>query len=90
LERAKNNLLKRYEAYGLKERFRESAHIFTSHLGREPTLSGERRKKTNDRPAKADLEKETLHKLRDLNSVDVALYEFACNHFESQKQKRKA
>ena len=87
LGRAKKHLLERYEAYGLKERFRESARIFANCAGTELSLSEERRKKTKERPAKADIPEETLRSIRELNSLDVALYEFAQDHFEMQKKR---
>jgi hypothetical protein len=85
LGRAKQHLLEEYEAFGLKERFEESAHIFANELETTPRFPGQRRKKTKNRPSKDDLADETRRRLRVLNSLDVALYDFAYDHFEMQK-----
>jgi len=85
LKRAKGNLLQAYEAFGLKERFQESARLFGSRLGAVPELPDKRHKKTRERPSKDDLSDAVLHQLRELNSLDIALYECAQAHFDTQK-----
>ena len=85
LKRAKRNLLQKYEAFGLKERFEESAHLIGTRLGVEPELPEKRHKKTRERPSKEDLSEGVLRQLRELNSLDVALYECAEAHFGTQK-----
>jgi len=85
LKRAKRNLLQTYEAFGLKDRFKESACLFGARLGEEPKLPGTRHKKTRGRPSIEDLSEEVLGQLRELNSLDVALYECAEAHFDAQK-----
>lgn len=86
LKQAKQNLLKTYEAYGLKERFEESAALFANRIGAQPVVSEKRRKKTRDRPAKEELSRGTIRDLRTLNSLDVKLYDFAVQRFKSQKE----
>lgn len=87
LRRARRHLQEKYESYGLKERFEESAHIFAKQLGTTPKFPEKRRKKTRDRPGKTDLDDGVLRELRKLNSLDLALYEFAKDHFRAQTQK---
>jgi hypothetical protein len=81
LKRAKWNLRNRYAAFGLKERFKASARLFASILGVQPRWSDKRHKATPDRPSLDDLPEEICRSLRQANSFDVELYEFAADLF---------
>jgi hypothetical protein len=84
LSRAKQNLLEKYEAFGLKERFRESAQLFASRLNASADIPEKRYKETPDRPQTAELHDDTVQRLRQRNALDVQFYQFAAEHFESQ------
>jgi hypothetical protein len=82
--RAKNNLRHRYEAFGLQSRFRDTVRLFASRLAVEAQLPNKRHKKTSDRPSSSDLPESTISHLREKNSLDMALYRYAKNQFDSQ------
>jgi hypothetical protein len=84
LRAAKNHLDSGYEAFGLAERFKDSARLFAAQLGVEATIPDRRHKKTPDRPSRDNLDSNTLRALRDLNAVDVELYDYAVSKFEAQ------
>jgi hypothetical protein len=84
LERAKYNLTHRYTAFGLKERFRDSAQLFARRADMEVRLAEKHHKKTPNRPSLSDLSEATTDLLRRRNSLDMALYQFAVEHFEVQ------
>jgi hypothetical protein len=85
LKRAKKNLTRQYEAFGLKERFEESAQLFATRLGVEPEWPEMHHKETPNRPAAADLGEHTRRSLRGLNALDVELYDFAAECFDQQR-----
>ena len=84
LRRAKRNLIERYEAFGLKERFEDSVRLFASCLGVQPEWANQHHKSTSNRPSVADLSEHTRQSLRKSNALDVKLYEFARDRFEDQ------
>jgi len=86
LRRAKRNLIERYEAFGLKERFEESVRLFADCLDVQPKWSKQRHKNTLDRPSVEDLDENIRHSLRQSNDLDAKLYEFACDRFDAQKR----
>lgn len=81
---AKKNLLGGYQAFGLKERFDESAQLFASHVNTRPETQERKHKRTPDRPSVADLDASVIQSIRANNTLDVALYEFAVTRFEDQ------
>jgi hypothetical protein len=89
LQRAKSNLTKKYEAFGLKERFEESAELMASRLGVEVSVPEKKYKSTRNRPMVSDLSDATRRSLRQANALDVALYEFARVRFLSLTRGRR-
>ena len=84
LSRAKRNLVERYEAFGLKERFHDSARLFAARLGASVDVPSEQYRKTPDRPDTSEVSDVTLRKVVQRNILDVSLYWFAIDHFDSQ------
>ncbi|WP_372586304.1 sulfotransferase family 2 domain-containing protein [Salinibacter ruber] len=84
LSRAKSNLREEYEAFGLKERFQDSADLFASCIGTCVKLPERRYQRTPNRPSISDLDDGVVRKLEQLNSRDVSLYRFAVDHFDCQ------
>ena len=84
LSRAKRNLLEQYEAYGIKERFHDSAQLFATRLSASADIPEKQHKKTPNRPDASELPDATVQELRQLNALDVALYRFASDHFDEQ------
>ncbi|MCS3708305.1 hypothetical protein GGP62_003215 [Salinibacter ruber] len=84
LARAKRNLLEQYEAYGIKERFRDSAQLFATRLSASADILEKQHKKTPNRPTASELPDATAQELRQSNALDVALYRFATDHFDEQ------
>jgi len=81
---AKRNLLHAYEAFGLTQRYKETAGLFARKLGWSYQSSEKRYKTVPDRPTTADLTVEQTQDLRRLNAIDMALYKTACAHFDEQ------
>lgn len=77
LKRAIDNLESHYHCFGLLERFDESLERFQCHLGWNKRERVERQKKTGSRPTLAEIDSRTRDELRDLNALDVELYEHA-------------
>jgi hypothetical protein len=84
VSQAKRHLYYQYEAFGLKERFQESAELIASRIRTSVRIPERRHQKTPDRPEVSDLDENTVRTLRSLNRWDVALYQFAVEHFEQQ------
>jgi hypothetical protein len=83
-KRARHHLLHAYEAFGLTERYEESAQLFARKLGWTYQPNDKRYKQVPDRPTKDDLTSGQVRTLRRLNAIDVLLYETACEHFDEQ------
>ncbi|WP_259211048.1 sulfotransferase family protein [Salinibacter ruber] len=84
LRRAKQNLIEQYEAFGLKERFKDSVWLFANRLDVTPEWPEKRHKKTGERPAVSDLDEHVRRTVRQYNSLDVELYRFARKQFGQQ------
>jgi hypothetical protein len=84
LSRAKYNIKNNYLAFGLQERFKESAQLFASKLGVEVKPLDKRYKSVSSRPTKEDLSKQMISRLKELNRVDIELYRFAKRRFDVQ------
>jgi hypothetical protein len=84
LHRAKQNLMHRYEAFGLKEEFEASANLFGQCLDQAPDIPDRRIKKKSDLPTAEDLSTATYTRLQATNQLDVKLYEFARARFDTQ------
>jgi hypothetical protein len=84
LHRAKQNLVHRYEAFGLKEEFEASADLFGQCLNQAPEIPSRRIKKKSDRPTAEELSTATYNRLQATNQLDAELYEFARARFDTQ------
>jgi hypothetical protein len=84
LARAKQNLVRRYEAYGLTERFEKSARLFAARIGGEAQIPEKRYQKTANRPTANELDDGVTRALEHLNARDMALYRFARRRFSRQ------
>jgi hypothetical protein len=88
LRRAKKNLVESYEAFGLKEQFKNSVRLFASRLDVTPEWPEKRHKKTGERPGVSDLDEHVRHAIRDSNSLDMELYRFAQDEFEEHLERK--
>ena len=86
LHKAKKNLVSQYKAFGLKERFEDSAELFATHIGTVPNIPDSRIKKHSDRPTAEEISSETRSQLCANNKLDIALYDFATQCFDRQKR----
>ncbi len=86
LRRAKQNLVDSYEAFGLKEHFKDSVRLFANCLDVAPEWPEKRYKTTGERPDVGDLQKRVRRSVRRSNSLDVELYKFAREQFGRQDE----
>lgn len=84
LTAAKRHLEQNYIAFGITERFEESRTWISKSLDWEVSPIEERRAAYPDRPSKDDLPVQTVESLRNLNALDIELYEFATRRFEER------
>ncbi len=84
LKSAINNLKNNYTCFGILEEFEKSNAIFQKKFGWKKTVKVAPQKRTGKRPKISELDHETLQSLRQNNSLDLQLYEFACKHFDDQ------
>jgi len=84
LKIAKCNLINNYEAYGLKECFKDSLELFAMKFHFELNMPKQDYKKTPQRPSVHRLSDEVVQQLKQSNSLDLELYDFAEEHFEEQ------
>lgn len=84
LEQARRNLTTRYTAFGLKSQFRPSVELFARILNVESQIPEKRHHNTDGRPRKEDLSDATIAAIRNFNTLDVTLYEYAVEHFNGQ------
>jgi hypothetical protein len=84
LSRAKFHLTHRYDAFGLQDRFQDSAQLFADRIEVNPHRPKKRHKRTPDRPTPSDLSNAATGALQRANALDVALHRFAVEHFEVQ------
>ncbi len=83
LARAKHHLVEKLAVFGLTERFDETLLLLTKALGW--TLRGYARMNvTRQRPSKDATDPALLAAIREASAVDVALYEFAREIFETR------
>ena len=84
LERAKHNLLHRYWYFGLLERIGEAEETIARALGGVST--GERDVTRQTKGAHGIIQPTTAQRerIRQLNALDVALYDFALRHYDQQ------
>jgi hypothetical protein len=83
LDKAVNHLLN-YYCFGILERFEQSIALFQERLEWPKTVKVAHQKKTNKRPKLADLDKATLHSLKEAHILDLYLYDFAVKYFDDQ------
>jgi hypothetical protein len=86
LDKAKENLMSEFDAFGLLERFDESLLLFWSRLdwSRPPFYVSTTR--NPDRPTIEDLPEETTDIVRAHHQLDLELYRFAQQQFEKTLQ----
>lgn len=84
LNRAQKNLIENYEAFGLKERFDDSAKLFSSRINIDYEEPEMHYMKTPNRPLVQDLSEKEINVLRVYHSLDIELYKFAKDHFDKQ------
>jgi hypothetical protein len=84
LSQAKRNLVQRYEAFGLKERFEDSARLFARRLDMHLQIPEKQYKKTPNRPSLTQITASSAQKLLDYHALDNELYQFAVENFETQ------
>ena len=84
LQRAKDNLLHRYWYFGLLERIDEAQDTIAKALGGESTGERDRTRQTTGTPGLVQPSAAQLERIRQLNALDVALYDFAVQHYDRQ------
>lgn len=84
LKIAKQNLIHRYDAFGLKEYLPDTIQIFASRLNVSAKIPEKQYKKTPQRPDLKDINRKTIEALKEANSLDLELYRYAVNEFEKQ------
>lgn len=83
LATAKNRLQNEFAAFGLTERFDESLLLFRRRLGWSRMPFYVYRKVNTDRPSTDELSQKTIEAVRTHNELDLALYRFAQERFET-------
>jgi hypothetical protein len=78
---ARQHLFERFEVFGFLERIREFQRRFALVNDLQFTPVFEQSKITKDRPRVADLSASTLRGMRDVQSLDIQLYEEAWSRF---------
>jgi hypothetical protein len=83
LRRAKHNLKEEFAAFGLTERFDESLLLFREKLGwaRPPVYVSSN--VNRERPTVEELPSDTVDAVRSHNELDLELYRFASERFQS-------
>jgi len=81
---AKKHLTNEYEAFGITERFEESRQWMASTLGYDPPPLEKKHKTNPDRPTANDLSTSERRALRQLNRLDVDVYDFARELFDEK------
>lgn len=85
LRTAERNLLDRYWFFGLFERLEESQDLMAEGLGWKNIKTKDETKVTRNRPRVEDLTEAQRASIRRSNALDFALYDFACEHFDTQR-----
>lgn len=83
LATAKNRLQHDFAAFGLTERFDESLLLFRRQLGWTRMPFYVSRNVNTNRPSIEELPKDAVEAVRAQNRLDLALYRFACERFET-------
>ena len=83
LAQAKEHLVEKLVVFGLTERFDETLLLLTRALG-WPLRGYARKNVTKQRPSKDASDPALLAAIREASAVDIALYEFAREHFEKR------
>ena len=84
LDKAKNNLEKKYVEFGIQEQYEASANAIANALSLErvPLAGDTKLKRTLCKPAASP---EELEAIRDNNELDMELYRFAVDLFNSRR-----
>jgi len=83
LHRAKENLRKHFTVIGLTERFDDSLHLMKECFGWK-NISYQKANVTPDRPARTQIDAETLQLIESCNVFDRELYRFAQAALDAQ------
>ncbi|MGM0876129.1 MAG: sulfotransferase family 2 domain-containing protein [Bacillota bacterium] len=83
LEKAKENLLTEFIAFGLTERFDESLLLMSRKLGWR-NMKYDKKNVTKSRPRKKEIPIDLIKKIEKYNQLDLELYHYAKSLFEKQ------
>jgi hypothetical protein len=84
LGRAKRNIQDHFSVVGLTERFDESLVLMAMKLGWTKPVWYASQNRTRDRPARDQIDDETIEAIRRFNKLDDALYQFARQRFDAE------
>jgi len=85
LSRALENLDKHFAVVGLSERFVESLALLRRRFG-WPNVRYHNENVTQNRPARAAVPQKTIERIRELNQLDLRLYDWAARRFEEERR----
>ncbi|MEJ2598008.1 MAG: sulfotransferase family 2 domain-containing protein [Anaerolineales bacterium] len=88
LETAKENLANEFAVTGLTERFDETLLLLREVFGWKNVFYV-RKNVTKSRPRRAALPESQLAAIQEANALDIQLYQWAQEHFETQIQRRR-
>ena len=89
LDRAKENLKRHFTVIGLTERFDDSLRLMKECFGWK-NISYQKANVTVDRPARTQIDPETLQLIESCNVFDLELYRFAQAALDAQLQRSQA
>jgi hypothetical protein len=89
LEYAKENLRNHFAVVGLAERFDDTVRLLAARYGWKD-MSYVRKNVTSERPAIDELPPNTLEAIRSVNLLDMELYAFAAELFETALRRLKS
>lgn len=84
LERAQSNLIHRYWYFGLLDRIDEAQDVIARALGGTSQPMRDRTRQTSGALGLVDPSPAQRDRIRELNALDVALYDFARRHYDAQ------
>ena len=84
LTRAQSNLLERYWYFGFLDRIEEAQDIIAAALGGTSRNTRDRSRQTSGAPGLVQPTAAQRDRIRELNALDVAFYEFALAHYDRQ------
>ena len=84
LQRAQDHLLQRYWYYGLLDRIDEAQEVISRALGGTSRPTRDRSRQTSGTPGLVQPTPAQRDRIRELNALDVAFYDFALQHYDQQ------